>query len=317
MKPHAFVPLIIAALVLFPSSLAVVSDGQDVDYIDPPAADVVFQINQSLNSDDPTFTVRFDSDYSEAAGEMAKDVRMGLDGISGNSVSESHCLPSWITFTSSKYANPGNQIGMHYYLDVSISPALQQVSEDTHGEYWIFFNYSYSGLLSSENVRYLIKISLDVHWNGSVIVKDQVWHTYALIFDSLGGDVTQTYYTKILSSDDTGICYFDTTSVVPSRPGYTFLGWSTVNASDGTAPLDVADDYPFVAVNADSVNSRDPNNIIYSKTLYAVWGFGSIIPNSWDELLALMLDPLFLIISCAVIIALAFFARKRRLGGYY
>lgn len=312
----SFFVVVLVILSAIPLMMIPDSDGQDVDYRDPPAADVVFKINLSMKSDDPTYTVRFDSDYSEAAGDMAKAVYAGnMESSHYDSVTESHCLPSWIQYDYDAPSLPGNQVGRHYYLDVKISPALQQVTEDTHGEYWIFFDHVRTNLLSSDDeTKYLIQISLDVKWNGSVIVKDTVYHTYALHFDSVGGSVSQTYYRQFLEAEDTGICYFDTTSVIPSKVGYKFLGWSTVNGD--SQPLDVSDDFPFVRSAADSVNSSDPLNVTYSKTLYAVWAPAGF-PNSWDELLSLLLDPVFLIVFTLIIIVLALFIRHRRIGGYY
>ena len=77
------------------------------------------------------------------------------------------------------------------------------------------------------------------------------------------------YKKEVLSSEDTGIIYFDTKSVIAQKDGYRFIGWSTVNGGLD----DVSDEFPFIQKNAQTVreDSTDPSRIIYHMTLYAVW----------------------------------------------
>ena len=284
------------------------ADGQDVDYVVPPEADNIIMFSVSdLKSDDPVRVVSYG--VGSAAGYLPVVLYNVIhDSHSDYEYSESHCLPSWVSWD----VTGGNSEAA--VLNIRISPALQHVSEDTHGDYWIHFVTREPSMSSTIEDSYLIKFHLDIQWNGSVIVKDTVYHTYVLCFDSFGGSVSQTYYKQVVESADTGICYFDTTSSIPTKSGYKFLGWSTV--SGDTAPLDVADEFPFVRSSADSVNSSDPLNIVYTKTLYAVWEPNGFL-NSWDQLLSLMLNPVFLIVFTLIVIVLALFIRHRRIGGYY
>lgn len=315
MNLKALVILSVLLLAAVPSMAMVQSiDAADPSYVEPPEADKIISLSLSMRSDDPTLTVRLDSDYSELAGELAEDIKKGLTYSSyHHSVTEQHCLPSWITWESGSEDKPGNQFGLHYFLDIRISPALQQVSEDTHGEYWIFFHHVYSAMFNSDEDRYLIKISLDVKWNGSVIVPDIVYHTYALTFDANGGTGGITQCFTIPAVKDSGIYYVDTLSVGPVKPGFRFIGWSTVLIEDGKAPIDVPGSYPFQSAQADSVDSSDPQNIVYSKTIYAVWEKeGVYIPTLFDALIELFTDPFVLVFMVAGIFGTAYFIRGRQ-----
>lgn len=298
--------LMLAVSVFIPSS-----DAQDVNYVTPPSADEIFTISMTnLKSDDPTQFVVYDYNSESAQFFLAYLVNRAENGNSGYSYTESHCLPSWISWNVS-YTGGNYETAK---LTIAISPALQQVSEDTHGDYWIHFRCVYPNVFSTEECTFLIKIHLDVAWNGSVIVQDIVYHTYALTFDSLGGSVCQTYYYQVLASEDTGMHFFDTMSAIPSRAGFAFKGWSTVNGD--SQPNDVSDDFPLIAANADSVNSSDPLNIVYTKTVYAIWEEASYqdLPDMLRELVALLSNPAVLAILFAMVIGVAYVVRIRRLG---
>ncbi len=300
------------AIVMLALTLAIpVVDAQDVNYVTPPAADEIFQITMTnLKSDDPTQYVVYDHDSESAKFFLAYLVNRADSGNSGYSYVESHCLPSWISWNvTSAYGNYESA-----KLTIAISPALQQVSEDTHGDYWIHFRCTYPNVFDTEVSTFLIKIHLDVQWNGSVIVQDQVHHTYALTFDSLGGSVCQTYYWQVLASDDTGMHFFDTTSANPTKEGFSFKGWSTVNGDN--QPNDVSDDFPLIAANADSVNSSDPLNIVYSKTVYAIWEEASYqdLPDMLRDIVSLLSNPAVLAIIFVLVIVIAYVVRIRRLG---
>ena len=306
----AFAILAVILMIASPMFLQP-SEAQDVNYVTPPAADEIFTITMTnLKSDDPTQTVVYDADSGSAQFFMAYTVYRAEKGHSGFSCTETHCLPSWIQWSVSARADNPEAAK----LTVSISPALQQVAEDTHGDYWIHFRCEYPNIFSTEECSFLIKIHLDVQWNGSVIVQDDVYHTYALTFDSLGGSVSQTYYWQVLANLDTGIHYFDTTTVAPSKEGFSFKGWSTVNGDN--QPSDVSDDFPLIAANADSVNSSDPNNIVYSKTVYAIWEKESFqdLPDTLRDLVSLLSNPAVLAILFALVIGTAYVVRVRRLG---
>ena len=305
------IALIVMMLALIPALAIPMADAQDVNYVTPPAADEIFTITMTnLKSDDPTQTVVYDADSGSAQFFMAYTVYRAEKGHSGFDCTETHCLPSWIQWSvSARGDNPETA-----KLTVSISPALQQVAEDTHGDYWIHFRCQYPNMFSTEECSFLIKIHLDVQWNGSVIVQDDVYHIYALTFDSLGGSVSQTYYWQVLANLDTGIHYFDTTSVAPTREGYAFKGWSTVNGDD--QPSDVSDDFPLIAANADSVNTSDPLNTVYSKTIYAIWEKESFqdLPDTLRDLVSLLSNPAVLAILFVMVIGFAYVVRVRRLG---
>ncbi len=303
---------LLAAFVLIATPIVLqASDAQDVNYVQPPSADETFMITMTnLKSDDPTQTVVYSSDSSSAQFFMAYTVYRAESGHTGFSCTETHCLPSWIQWSVAARGNNPEAAR----LTVSISPALQQVAEDTHGDYWIHFRCEYPNVFSTEECSFLIKIHLDIRWNGSVIVQENVYHTYALTFDSLGGSVSQTYYWQVLASLDTGIHYFDTTTVAPTKEGFSFRGWSTVNGD--SQPSDVSDDFPLIASNADSVNSSDPLNIVYSKTVYAIWDEESFqdLPDMLRDIVSLLSNPAVLSIIFVLVIAIAYVVRIRRLG---
>ena len=298
-------------VVLLSMAMIPMADAQDVNYTTPPAADTTLEITMTnLKSDDPTQYVVYDSSSDPEAYFLAINVFRADHNHSGYSYTESHCLPSWISWSVAAKND--------YYeaakMTIAISPALQQVSEDTHGDYWIHFNVTYPNVFSSEQMSILIKIHLDVKWNGSVIVQDNVYHTYALIFDSLGGSVSQTYYYQVLASEDTGMHYFDTTSVNPSKDGYRFKGWSTTNGD--TQPSDVSDEFPIIAQNADNINSSNPMNIVYTKTIYAIWEEATYqdLPDMLRDIVSLLANPAVLAILFVLVIAVAYVVRIRRLG---
>lgn len=315
-----FLLVLLVILSVIPLISVPDSDGQDVDYKDPPAADNIISISMSCKSDDPTYHVELNDDYSDVAGDLAEDLGRAYSTTAAHrgTATEAQCTPSWISYDVVSERDYAHLVAPDWCVTLNISPALQQVAEDTHGDYWIWFKISSSGAVftSGWDHTYLIKISLDVKWNGSVIVKDTVYHTYVLQFDSVGGSISQSYRQQFLAAEDKGLCYFDTVSVSPLRPGYDFKGWSTSYSDTGNAPLDVADDFPFSSKNADRVDTSDPNNTIYFKTLYAVWTPEKFW-NSWDQLIELLLSPMFLICFALFVLVIAYFVRRRRLGGYY
>ena len=313
-KQFAFFAVFVMLVVSF---FGVSSDGQDVDYVAPPAADNIISISMSCKSDDPTYHVELNEDYSDVAGDLAEELGRAYSTTSirnGLTATEAQCTPSWISYDVVSERDYTHLVAPDWCVTLNISPALQQVAEDTHGDYWIWFKISSSGAVFSSgwDHTYLIKIHLDVKWNGSVIVKDTVYHNYVLKFDSLGGDVQQSYYYSVLANLDNGIHLFDTTSVAPVREGYNFKGWSTV--SSGSQPLDVSDDYPFQSKDADRVDKSNPNNVTYYKTIYAVWEYQPYqdLPDFLREIVTLLSDPGVLAIIAVFVIGLAFIVRQRR-----
>ena len=307
-KAIAFALVIVAML---PAFMCIPTDAQDVDYVTPPSADTVIQINMTnLKSNDPVQTVTYNHESTADEYFMSYLVSSAQAGRHGYSFTERHCKPSWISWEASNVA--GNYEAS--WLTVSIAPALQQVSHDTHGDYWIYFDCTSPDMFSTSRDTFLIKIHLDISWAGTVIVQDDVYHTYALTFDSLGGSVSQTYYYQVLADSDTGIHYFDTTVATPTKDGYRFKGWSTVNGDN--QPNDVSDDFPLIAANADSINSSDPRNIVYSKTVFAIWQESAYdeLPDPLREVVSLLSNPAVLAIVFILVIVTAYVVRVRRLG---
>ena len=80
-------------------------------------------------------------------------------------------------------------------------------------------------------------------------------YTYTLIYDANGGTMSSDPSSVLVTSNTT--CPFIVTSVVPTREGYTFLGWSTERSA--TAATYVAGD--TITLTAAALNS----------TLFAIW----------------------------------------------
>jgi len=149
---------------------------------------------------------------------------------------------------------------------------------------------------------------------------DAKYNVYELEFNSLGGSVNSTYRKEILRSEDTGIVYFETRSVIAEKDGYKFIGWSTANGGLD----DVSDEFPFIQKNAESVKEdpNDSNRTIYHMTIYAVWEkdssgpldflFDEIIPGV--TILAILLI-IIVIIALVVVAILALRPKKKKRGG--
>lgn len=298
------VSLISILLVVSVSSAVLpVSDATDPSYQDPPQADHVFQITMfDLTSNTPTQRVIYDMNSSSNEYLMAMAVACADYGKTGYTYEEQHLLPSWVGWsTEVKYGDPERSS-----LTVSVSPALQQVSEDTHGDYWIWFECTYPNFLSYETTTFLIKIHLDVSWAGTVIVPDSVFHTYRLTYDSMGGSILFSEANVVPADLDEGYSMFVTSDKVPVRTGYTFKGWSTSSGQDQM--VDVPDDYPFLSIRADRVDDSDPNNIVYDKTIYAVWDESNpSIPDNLKGAAELLTDPAVIIPASVFLLGLAFF----------
>lgn len=300
---RAVLAVAIILMAMLPAVFVEGSDASDPAYQDPPQADHVFQITMSdLTSNTPTQRVVYDMNSSSNEYLMAMAVACADYGKTGYSYEEQHLLPSWVGWsTEVKYGDPERSS-----LTVSVSPALQQVSEDTHGDYWIWFECTYPNFLSYETTTFLIMIHLDVSWAGTVIVPDSVFHTYRLTYDSLGGSIHLSEVNVVPAELDDGVSMFVTSDKVPVKAGHVFKGWSTSSGQD--QKVDVSDDYPFVSSRADHVDDSDPNNIVYDKTVYAVWGESNpFIPDNLKGAAELLTDPAVIIPASVFLLGLAFF----------
>ncbi len=269
----------------------------DPNYRDPPNADHIITVTAPLNfkSNDPAYTLRWTSTEVSGASDVDKARYFAL--IAGNSSASiiggnqyklstggvAPCLPSWITYeTGSANSSGYSEIG---WFDIIIRPALQQVSEDTHGDYWMYFETE-----SPKKESWLIKLSVDVQWNGGVIVPEK-YNEFILSYDyGIGGQGNFSY--RQVVSDSTVSYQFIVPSEFPSRSGFEFRGWSV---SPGSEYSDIGDAFVLSASTPGvSVKTID-NKTTYEKTIYGVWkeiGSGpEPIPDFLAELLELLRNP--------------------------
>ena len=89
----------VAFLAIVPCFLCIPVDAQDVDYVTPPEADTVVQISMTnLMSNDPVQRVTYNHESTAEEYFMSYLVSSAQAGRHGFSFTESHCLPSWISW---------------------------------------------------------------------------------------------------------------------------------------------------------------------------------------------------------------------------
>lgn len=295
----------------------------DPGYRDPPAAETVTDVTDDLvfQSNDPAYAITWTmQDSSGASNDGVSQVAtyLGLYAVQGRNGSwtmdSQECLPSWITWT---YDNPtGSAEGGRLHL--TIRPALQQVSEDTHGDYWIWWTFTRdTGSIfgSSQTYTYLLRFSVDVSWAGGVIVPE-TYSLFVLRLDfGLPNGMNNITLRQQLPADASEYRFpIDAYSAV--RDGYTFKGWSLTSGSSTT---DAGEEFPL---NIDSASTRtstdESGNPIHTATLYAVWEKDQtpdpVLPDFLRELLELLSDPYVLGLLLVIVFGAACLVRVRRQG---
>ena len=313
----------IAAVVLLCSPVLLFADGAsavyvDPNYRDPPDADTklslvglpTFQSNQSAfviewarNVEDNSLIGDYASD-SDAAVDLvqrlyqarsdsvatSKYVLEGWDG--GENFATSYCLPSWITVDVSAESPE---------MSISIRPALQQVQEDTTGNYWIYWSVVHDGLVDSR-YTYLLEFTVNVDWAGGVVVPEE-YNTFQLDFDTRGGSYVPPMYAEVDSNQDS--YEFDISGVLdPVRTDYRFLGW-TSDVEEGSYLPDE------VTVSISDGGSSG------SRTIYAMWEYDPqeiVIPTLWDGLIELFSNPVIFLLGVVVFLGVCLFIRNRMRG---
>lgn len=317
-----------SVLIIAASSLLVIVDGCDADWVDsgyrePPEADHVIHLTDDLPfaSNDPEYTVCWTisdvsgTDGSDAVRFMTLYVASANEGVSGYSYNADSCLPSWITWDS-YFGDKGHMSPDYSTFEITIRPALQQVTENTVGHYWIWFECTCPDFLSTETSSYLIDFTVYVDWNGGVIVPEN-YSEFILRLDYGidGGSNNKTM--RIISGIDAQEVRFVVKDLGIVREGYTFKGWSQTSGSSST---DVGDEFP-VNVNMSNVRTTvdDDGNKIHSITLYAVWEKDPEeeldLPDFFSDALDLLNDPAVLVIFFIIVFGVAFIVRSRRVGG--
>lgn len=294
----------------------------DPNYRDPPKADHVITVTAPLKfkSNDPAYTLKWtllnapDSSDSVKAGTFAMAIgnskvsTFGSNSWKCSTGGVEPCLPSWITYDAG-----GTGFDENSWFEITIRPALQQVSEDTHGDYWMYFETSYpSGLFSTANDTWLIKLSVDVEWAGGVIVPEK-YNEFILSYDyGIGGEGNFSY--RQIVSDSSKSYEFVVPSSSPDRSGYEFRGWSI---NPGSEYSDIGEVFVLSASTPGvSVRTID-NKTIYEKTIYGVWkSTGSEpvpLPNFLEELLELLRNPVVMGGFLVFVFLSAFIVRSRRI----
>lgn len=309
---------------LLPGDQAVLGASSDPAYRTPPAADHVIGITDDLSfrSNDPAYTIRWS--LTDASGADSEEARMfavmiGLakSGFAGSTYSYTadECLPSWITWDATATTMENGT------FTLVIRPALQQVAEDTHGSYWIWFSIAdgNSALGKTRTTTYLVQFNVSVQWAGGVIVPS----SYAVFLLHLDYGFDGGVHNSTLSSGqvprDTEEYRFPVDTGGVSRDGYLYKGWSM---SAGSSSTDVGEEFPLHVRSAATRATEDGNgNIVYEGTLYAVWeetgedgGDGIVLPDSLRDLLSLLSDPYVMILFMASVFGIAVIVRVRRQG---
>lgn len=324
-----------AMLCILPASAVLLEDSEasssDVEWRDPPNADYVIEITQDLSfkSNDPEYVFRLvgvdqlasssskypglsEDSYSDMS-QFVRSVRnIGIYSEVDDPTSDGWtdaCVPSWIDAEIVKAGYGEYDDG----VEITIRPALQAVSEDTHGEYWIYYSITQDlpGSSSTTTKTFLITFSVDVEWNGGVIVPDTYNRFYCYV--DFGEGYIYNYTPEMTASDVTSAS-FGFPSDVPDREGLVLLGYSA--SPDGEI---ITDDSFVVSSSGSNVEISDDGSggTIYSATFYAVWNQEKFtIPTFWDGLIELFSDPMVLLFMAVMFLAVCLFIRNRNGGRY-
>ncbi len=319
----------LSIIIIVSSSFVVVldDDGSDAEWVDPnyrdpPNADHVINITDELRftSRDPAYTMSWDvndgsgTDNASAIRFLALSVAASNEGNSSYSYVEDSCLPSWITWDA--FYSDKDHISIETStFEITIRPALQQVADNTVGNYWIWFECRVPDGFGTAIDTYLIKFTVHVDWDGGVIIPE----TYSefilrLDYGIPGGANNKTM--RITTGVDVQEVRFVVKDLDVVREGYTFKGWSQTSGSSST---DIGDEFP-VNVNMSNVRTTVDDNgcKVHEITIYAVWELVEediILPDFLGDLLDLLSDPAVLILVLVTVFGVAFIVRMRRIGG--
>ena len=308
------------------SSMAASSDvWTDPNYRTPPEADNVINITDDLTfkSSDPAYTIRWDLNDSSGADSDKASMLSSYLGMckewtgskyhQGYSYTVDSCLPSWITWD----AGLKNDVLEQSWYELVIRPALQQVSKDTHGDYWIYYECTYpEGIFATPTtISFLVKFSVDVSWAGGVIVPDKS-STFVLRLDYGFDSGANNKTLRQICSADASEYRFNLIGTELTRDGFTFKGWATTSGSGYT---DIGEEYPLNIGSASVQKSvDDKGNPVYTATIYAVWEEiekeDPVIPDDLRDLLGLLQDPYVLGLFVLICFLVAVIVRVRRQG---
>lgn len=308
------------------SSMAASSDvWTDPNYRTPPEADNVINITDDLTfkSSDPAYTIRWDLNDSSGADSDKASMLSSYLGMckewtgskyhQGYSYTVDSCLPSWITWDAGL---KNDDLGQSWY-ELVIRPALQQVSKDTHGDYWIYYECTYpKGIFATPTtITFLVKFSVDVSWSGGVIVPDKS-STFVLRLDYGFDSGANNKTLRQICSADASEYRFNLIGTELTRDGFTFKGWATTSGSGYT---DIGEEYPLNIGSASVQKSvDDKGNPVYTATIYAVWEEiekeDPVIPDDLRDLLGLLQDPYVLGLFVLICFLVAVIVRVRRQG---
>lgn len=305
----------------------------DAEWRDPPNADYVIEITQDLTfkSNDPEYSLEILSqdffvdddvfgavsdDSQDDMAQFVKSVRnLGTSGIHtvvDDATSDGWTdavIPSWI---NADIANDHDLFGdYHDGIVITIMPALQQVSEDTHGDYWIYYSMTQDGPGMSNPVTktFLFTFSVNVEWNGGVIVPD-IYNQFVACIDWGNGYVQSL--TPVTFAENVTSAAFDVPDS-PEREGYTLKGIST--APSGAV---ISGDL-VVSVGASNVTVEDNGDggKVYTGMFYAIWEYDHLtIPTFWDGLIELLSDPIVLLLLFVGFLSVCLFIRNRNVRYY-
>ena len=268
---------VIAAVLVVP----LVSEGSDAaDLADAPEAKYVVDLGSHsylLGGAEQTFDLL--GALSDATDLDAPSTHQGIyiGGISTDG------LPGWITveksYTGTMYED------FDPYIELVVDPAYAVPATD----YWC-----YCALMGG----ILWTINVEVQDSDPTITPSGTYG-YRLDFDTMGGRPMASVTHQ--SHNDSWTV--DPNQYVPTRDGYEFVGWSTDSSGESILRGDIT---------LDGVADQ-----VVSQQLYAVWDeVHLVLPTMWDELAAMLSDPLVLLILAAGFLAVCVFIRNRNGGRY-
>lgn len=303
------------------SSMAASSDvWTDPNYRTPPEADHVIHLTDDLSfkSNDAAYSISWTQidvssgvDNVDAAKQLAYQLSYAVSGTKNWSYSVQECTPSWIHWDTDIIEDDlGHDVVGQFTL--SIRPALQQISEDTHGDYWFWYAVT-SPLDRTES--FLIEFSVDVDWAGGVIVPEK-YSTFVLRLDYGFDSGANNKTLRQICSADASEYRFNLVGTELARDGYTFKGWATTSGSGYT---DIGEEYPLNIGSASVQKSvDDKGNPVYTATIYVVWEEiekdDPVIPDNLRDLLGLLQDPYVLGLFVLICFLVAVIVRVRRQG---